>query len=243
MAVAPSWLVGDRVVILDLDSGKVLHTLTEHRGTVAGVSLTPDATRVITVGYRDNQVLVWDLEKGSILHKMHHENGVHSVVAMPDGARFITSGFDGTLRIWDLATGKELRRMPTPSGEGAALAVSPDGRLLLAAWSESIWVWDLVSFQVVARMTAPGHEVFALAFAPDGKRFVSTGFDRTVRIWQLPRNPGAACRRRGGIPPPDPHRHPLERDSLPRSTSSWPCPAAPWRVPAPFICGTCLVAD
>ena len=181
--------LGDRVAILDLDSGKVLHTLTEHRGTVAGVALTPDATRVMTVGYRDNQVLVWDLVKGSILHKMHHENGVHNVVAMPDGARFVTSGFDGTIRIWDLATGSELRRMPTPAGQGAALAISPDGHLLLAGWLDSIWVWDLRAMQVVARIAAPDHEVFALAFSPDGKRFVSTGFDRTVRVWQLPTIP------------------------------------------------------
>jgi WD40 repeat protein len=181
--------LGDRAVVLNTDSGKVLHTLTEHNGTVAGVSLTPDGTRAVTGGLKDHQVFVWDLARGSIVHRLHHEKGVHCVLAMPDGARFVTSGFDGTVRIWDLATGSELRRMPTPSGEGAALAVSPNGNLLLAAWSDSIWVWDLRAMQVVARISAPGHGVFALAFAPDGQRFVSTGFDRTVRIWQLPAIP------------------------------------------------------
>jgi WD40 repeat protein len=176
-------------VILDTASGKILHTLKGHEGTVSCVGLTPDGTRAVTGGFKDHRVFVWDLDRGLILHRMRHEGRVYAVQMLPDGARAVTSSYDdGTIRIWDLKTGRELRRMPPPYEEGGAnLACSADGRLLVAGWHDWIWLWDLVAMQVVARIPAPNHRVYGPAFAPDSRRIVTTGWDdHTVRVWRLP---------------------------------------------------------
>ena len=67
----------------------------------------------------------------------------------------------------------------------SALAISSDGRCIVSAGGGDIQVWDSLTGRESHAFVAPGHEVTDLVITPDGRRAISTGHDRTIRIWDL----------------------------------------------------------
>ena len=67
-----------------------------------------------------------------------HTRAVDSVSYAPDGTRFISGSYDGTIRIWDVEGGQLVKHF----GLMAAVAVSVDGKHLVTG-SEK-WYSDCV---------------------------------------------------------------------------------------------------
>jgi WD40 repeat protein/tRNA A-37 threonylcarbamoyl transferase component Bud32 len=101
----------------------------------------------------------------------------------PDGRWAVLDDAGGAVRVWDVATATEFH--PLGAEAGARLpALSPDGAALAYATDDArIVVCDPATGR--ARLTLTGHTapIDTLAFSADGTRLVSTGYDRTARIW------------------------------------------------------------
>lgn len=64
---------------------------------------------------------------------------------------------------------------------------TPDGKTLMAgSGSGQIFLWNLPGGEL--RLTLAGHKrgVISLALDRSGKRLISSGYDKTLRLWQLP---------------------------------------------------------
>ena len=87
--------------------------------------------------------------------------------------------------IWDSATGQQLHQLTSESGYVGTLTISPDGTWLATGHDAAVEIWDIPTGRQRQRLTGDPGFVYAVAIAPNGAWLATTGFDGTVRIWDV----------------------------------------------------------
>ena len=158
----------------------------------SALTIAPDGKTVLTGG-GDGSLTLWKASGEKIRSFVAHGPGTTiRAVAFARGGRLLVTSADGAgasgnaparaVILWDPETGVAFRTIRNATH----FALADDGRTLAVAGdATSIRVVDVITARELARLD--GHEggVTALAFAPGGTRLVSTGADRTVRVWAL----------------------------------------------------------
>lgn len=119
-----------------LDTGKVLHTLTEPAGKVYSVAISSDG-KLLASGSHNGTVKLWNLRTGELLRSLAgHSLPVHSVAISPDGNLLASGSSDQTVKLWNLQTGELLQTLTEHSEKVSAVAFSPDGQILVSCSSD-----------------------------------------------------------------------------------------------------------
>ena len=99
------------VIILDKETGKIIHVMKGHDYHVNAVAVTPDGEYVIS-GSEDSQIIIWHLPSGREIGRLvGHTGEIFDLTVSKDGKILIsaaTSKFtstDDTLKVWDLEKG------------------------------------------------------------------------------------------------------------------------------------------
>ncbi len=177
----------DRAVrVYDTATGKLVKTLTGHKGAVPAVAFV--GNNAVASGSGDKLVKVWDLTTGAATDCVGHTSAVLAVAADEAGKLLVSGSVDKTVRGWDPA-GKNLW---TWTGKSAvcAVAVRKDGRRVAVGTADG-WLTVLAPAgsgepKVVGSVSAHGAGVAGVAFHPDGGRVATVGGDGFVRVWTLP---------------------------------------------------------
>ena len=91
------------------------------------------------------------------------------------------TGDEGDYTRWNLPEGAKQR---LGKGVITGIDISPDNAFLAIASTEGIWLYDSSISTEIALLTGHTDFVTQVAFSPDSKTFVSTGSDRTIRLWE-----------------------------------------------------------
>lgn len=141
-------------------------TLTGHAALVRAAVFSPDGKRVASgageFAKSDNTVRVWDAATATCLRTFSGHRGTVSCVAFsPDGALLVSGSFDGTLRGWN------------PEQDGCTFCLVGHAG-------------PVFSCCVVPAVSADGAGTeAAIATAGSSSVVVSTGDDRTLRVWNV----------------------------------------------------------
>ena len=120
------------IEIVELPSGRLLHSLRGFSSRVQMVRLSRDGTRLAGASL-DEFVKLWDVRSGRELMTLRGDMiYVNSIGFSPDGSRLAVGGAGGRnsehrVKLWDLATQREVLDLP---GGYANVGFSPNGEML-----------------------------------------------------------------------------------------------------------------
>jgi WD40 repeat protein len=141
-------------------------------------------------------VRVWEFGTGKVRHEFKANVGpdgfgwyMGPVSFAPDGRLVAAGDAGGNVQVWDLDSRQEMEgRKVTYGGEAGiySLSYSADGKLLVAGNGDGeIIAWDVAKKSEAWRIKAHKGAVSSIAVSPTGKYLTSSGYDKTVKIWDM----------------------------------------------------------
>lgn len=183
---ALSGALDQSVVLWDLQTGEVIHTLEGHRSQVNDVTFSPDGTQALSGG-NDTRLILWDLTTGEQVNSIRTENQVEAVAFTEDGTQALTGTRLGELLLWDLASGE----VAAAFGDGGTISEAQtvndvavyDNMVIAGADDQRVTVWSLVNQQLLYVFDAHTDGVHSVQFSPDGRTALSGSSDNTMYWW------------------------------------------------------------
>jgi len=178
----------DRVQILELPSGKVLHALTPfkekfmRRGNtfanrVTATAFSPDG-KLLAASGKDGTAALFDVQSGKERAVFTLPSEVAGVAFTPDGKRLAVAAGQ-TVTIYDVESKKEVLVLEGYSHQPAQMSFSPYGRRLATCGGlgelqhgTGVKLWDLATGQEVLTL-ARSKIAIRVAFSPNGDRLAA----------------------------------------------------------------------
>ena len=186
----------------ELESGKELATLTEHKGFVTAVAFSPDGATLATVtvaekGVELPEVRLWDVATKKVRQILRARARPVFTLAFSPDSRTLATGEGGTVRLWNTVTGHEQGKIAANRRWVHSVAFSPDGRLLAIggdAGSFNLRLWDISENRGRTRTLVPSEfEILSVVFSPHGDMLAVAGAPKhpnecVVQIYDLSMN-------------------------------------------------------
>ena len=154
-----------RVTLRDSATGKVLRTLSGHRGPILALAFSPDGKALAT---------------GDMILEGRSESS---------GGRVGWREVAGEVRLWDVATGQPIRTFAGQRNGLGAVAISPDGSKVAGGTATTgvIRVWDAPTGATLRTFAVPDVGAIDALFSPDGKTLATVGTEGIIRLWDVDR--------------------------------------------------------
>ncbi|MFG2435848.1 protein kinase [Streptomyces sp. NPDC048508] len=171
--------------VFDVETGKLLHTLSLHTGRLSALAMTADG-RLAVSGGEDGRVIAWQPRDRRIVQLFTSPSDhVHHVAVSADGHVALSGTAEGVVAAWDIPSGRAFGRWEAHPGAVLDVAVSDDHRYGLSRGQDAtVKIWDLGTGEL--RWVLGGHEewIGAARLSEDGRYVVTGGSDATVRVWR-----------------------------------------------------------
>lgn len=188
---------GEKVLLWDVASGRLVRTFTGHTYPVRGVAFSRDGRALAGCSPSDT-IRIWDVATGHTVRTIPspaYAPQSNLLAFSPDG-RILAAVTEDNVQLWDVAGSRLTKslehRIDGRVDEPYSLAFSPDGKTLATGNTSSldkgdVLLWDVATGNNI--MIFKGHRgtVWSVAFSPDGKTLASGSSDKTVRLWDVPR--------------------------------------------------------
>ncbi len=177
----------DRTIkVWDLQSGKLIHSLSSHSSSVYSVGISKDSQTIVS-GNQDGAVRVWSLLTGKEIRNLSgHRSAVFSVSISSDSKTVISGGEDKIVRIWDLETSELVHSLSGHSNWIRAVAINPDSKYVVSGGDDmEIKVWDCSSGTLIRNLRGHSRWIRTLAFNTTNGTLVSSGDDAKIKIWNI----------------------------------------------------------
>lgn len=149
LIVSAGW---DRLVkVWNLQTCKIITTLSEHTGYLNTVTISPDGS-LCASGGKDGSAMLWDLNEGRMLYTLEAGNIIHSLIFSP--CRYwLCAATEDCIKIWDLESKDEIDKLEIEFVDHGkhkraippfctSLCWSHDGSILYSGYTDNlIRVW------------------------------------------------------------------------------------------------------
>lgn len=186
--IATASLVSERpaIVVRDVATGLVTHTLLGHEGPITSLAFTADGARLAS-GSTDQTARVWDLKEtkfAEVARFVGHKGAVSGVAFSTTGQQLVSGGADSTVRLWSVIDEKELRSFVGHSGPVVAVGMSAANQPISASADKTVRVWNPADGNAV-RSLPLADAATALAITADGARLAVATADKNIQQFQV----------------------------------------------------------
>ncbi len=178
------------VLICDLLSGKIMHTITLQTEGPSNVIFLPNKKTLATLS-KSRTVQLWNLNTRELKDTLikDAENIVY-ITPSPDGN--ILAGVcddDGTVRLWNTETSSLRSTLRFDDGFITQIKFSPDGKTLVSNGGQegnSILLWDFATDTIRTTLAGDIIGLWSAQFSPDGNILVSLDEeDKSILVWNM----------------------------------------------------------
>ncbi|RQH18901.1 S-layer homology domain-containing protein [Okeania hirsuta] len=177
---------GQDILLWNLQTGKLLDTLSSHQANVRSVAISPDG-KTLASGSGDGTVKLWDIPTGEMLVSFLHSGVVTAVGFTADGRAVIGCSADRGMKSWDIYTGQLLHRMngtqPIAFGAGGL-------RMAASGGPRFIRLWNAEQGQLLKNLSIPNTNnnrgIEAIAFSEDGQTIAhAMKGESKILVWDV----------------------------------------------------------
>ncbi|MDZ7968696.1 MAG: serine/threonine-protein kinase [Nostoc sp. DedSLP03] len=132
------------IKLWDLNTKKVLASLSGHTHAVKSVTFSPDG-QILATASDDKTIKLWQFDTlKEICTLWGHAHAVKSVAFSPDGQILASGSWDKTIKLWDVNTGREICTIAGHQLKVNSVAFSPQGQLLAStSYDRTIRLWQI----------------------------------------------------------------------------------------------------
>ena len=174
------------------ESSKMLWRQTGHAEAVTAVAFHPSTGQLVSVG-KDGLLRLWNLPAQRAVALPSPGSSVATTLSQ-DGKRLAIATADKTLRLYQKDNFKTPERQLTGlTAATRALALSSDGKIVVAGDEQGqIRLWNASRDEPIGSIGGHVGAVTSLSFLASD-RFLSSGADGAVKLWQIPTAVGKAA--------------------------------------------------
>ncbi len=177
------------IMLWNVTTGQVVHTLDGHTDFVSSVAFSSDGKTLVSgSGRKDRTIKLWEVATGEALKTLSgHTNSVFAVAFSADRKLLVSASLDKTIKLWDTQTWKELRTLLTPEDGFLSAALSPDGKMLASGGENSLRLWDLTTGNQVRAFAVSDVRGSYVTFSPDGRLLASSDglTGNSINLWDV----------------------------------------------------------
>ncbi|PSN13165.1 hypothetical protein C7293_17075 [filamentous cyanobacterium CCT1] len=174
------------VNLWDLRTGKLLHTLRDHKSAILSLSFNPTDSSLIGSS-DDPQLITWDLKTSNFGKRLTETSApITSTAVSPSGDHLIGGSTDFSLKVWNARSGELLHNLTGHSGAIQTVAISPNGAVMASGSSDrTVRIWNLYTGELITTLAEHYGAVSAIAFSPNSQIVASGSDDGTIRLWHI----------------------------------------------------------
>lgn len=176
-----------RVLVWDVNSGKIMVEFTEHKSSVK--SVWTFGNKVFSSD-NDGNVYVWNIETGRVIDNLGPYDCDIDIVNGRVEEQIIYLGLDnGSVDVYDANSHEFIRTIRAHDIGIKCIKLSPSGKLILtAAYDHKVKIWNK-DFELIATLPAYMYQwEVGFAFTPDEKYVVGCTFGNKYCVWDLEKN-------------------------------------------------------
>ncbi len=172
-----------RIRMWDASTGQAKEWGRTPKSSVLCLAFSPDG-KMLATGGEEHAVQLWPLESDKELRTLEvEETEITSVAFSPDSKTLATAS--RSVALWN-SSGVLLRRTGRDC-PATVVAFAPDGKTLAAGRLDGdVLLLDTSDLSEVGRFEGHHRRIVSLAFSADGRTLLSSGTDRSVRVWDVP---------------------------------------------------------
>lgn len=168
----------------------LLHVYKGHQKGVQCVKFYPRFGTFLLTGSFDGTAKLWSVYNKRRLVQTYkgHTSALRDISFAPDGLTFISGGFDSRIQLWDTETGQVIRTFAVQK-HPYCLKFNPDEdrqhSFLNASMNHNIEQYDVRTGRRNVVYQDHLGPVNSVVFCDNNKRFVSTGDDKKIYLWEF----------------------------------------------------------
>ncbi|MGD1807254.1 S-layer homology domain-containing protein [Dapis sp. BLCC M126] len=177
---------GKDIQLWNLESSKLLDTLSSHTANVHSVAISPDG-KTLASGSADGTVKLWDIPTGEMLTSFLHSGIVTAVGFTADGRAVVGCSAERGIKLWNIYTGRLLHTMNATQ----PIAFGANGlRMATSGGPRYIRLWNVAQGQLLKNLSIPStnnnQRIEAIAFSQDGQTIAhAMRGENQILVWDV----------------------------------------------------------